>query len=280
MQTAVQDKLSRLRDRISGFGKVVIGFSGGIDSSLLLKVAVDTIGGENVWAVTGDSESLLPEEKEFCGKLAHEIGLVPENFVEIKTEELSDPNYRKNPVDRCYFCKSELFDKLVDYAARIGADAVFDGSNADDLSDWRPGRKAAGERGVISPLADVGITKAELREMAREFGLPNWDKPALACLSSRIPYGSEVTVEKLNRIANAERHLKSLGFSQLRVRHYDKMARIELLKDELPRLFEDDLYTRVADEFKSLGFSYVTVDLQGYRSGSMNEGLSTKGENE
>lgn len=280
MQIIVQDKLSKLRENISRFGKVVIGFSGGIDSSLLLKVAVQTIGGGNVWAVTGDSESLLPEELEFCRKLAMEIGLNPENFVEIKTEELSDPDYIKNPIDRCYYCKSELFGKLVKFSARVGADVVLDGSNADDLDDWRPGRKAAGERGVISPLAESGITKAELREMARDLGLPNWDKPALACLSSRIPYGSKVTVEKLHRIAKAERYLKSLGFSQLRVRHYDKMARIELLKEELPRLFENDLYARAADELKSLGFAFVTIDLHGYRSGSMNEELGTKGKNE
>ncbi len=269
-----------MRENISRFGKVVIGFSGGIDSSLLLKVAVRTIGGGNVWAVTGDSESLLQEELKFCRKLAMEIGLNPENFVEIKTEELSDPDYIKNPIDRCYYCKSELFGKLVEFSARVGADVVLDGSNVDDLDDWRPGRKAAGERGVISPLAETGITKAELREMARYLGLPNWDKPALACLSSRIPYGSKVTVEKLRRIAKAERYLKSLGFSQLRVRHYDKMARIELLKEELPRLFESDLYARAADELKSMGFAFVTVDLHGYRSGSMNEGLGTKGKNE
>jgi uncharacterized protein len=237
-----------------------------------------TLGAENVWAVTGDSESLVPEELEFCRNLADMIGLKKDHFVEMKTNELSDPSYRENPIDRCYYCKSELFGRLIDFAEKVGADAVFDGSNADDLVDWRPGRKAAGELGVVSPLADAGITKGELRLMARELGLSNWDKPALACLSSRIPYGSEVTAEKLDQVARAERFVKSLGFSQLRVRHHGEIARIEILKEEIPRLFENGLFSRVADELKSMGFSYVTVDLHGYRSGSMNEGLKTKGE--
>ena len=280
MTTIVDNKLARLREILANYKSVVIGFSGGIDSSLLLKVAVETLGGDNVRAVTGDSESLMPEELEFCRKLASEIGLSSDNFIEIKTDELSDPNYTKNPIDRCYYCKSELFGKLTEMALKMGADVVLDGSNVDDLKDWRPGRKAAGERGVVSPLAEAGITKAELREMARELGLPNWNKPALACLSSRIPYGSEVTAEKLERVAKAERYLRSLGFTQLRVRHYEKMARIELLSDELPRLFEGDLYVRVADELISMGFSFVTVDLHGYRSGSMNAGLGLEGKNE
>lgn len=271
--SAVKDKFSVLREIITRYNSAVIGFSGGIDSSLLLKVAVDCLGPGSVWAVTGDSESLMPGELDFCRELAASIGLNPGNFVELKTEELLDPNYRANPADRCYYCKAELFGKLASLAPRLGAEAVFDGSNADDLRDWRPGRKAARERGVVSPLAEAGITKSEIRDMARESGLPNWDKPAMACLSSRIPYGSEVTVEKLRRIAEAERFLKSLGFSQLRVRHYDKMARIELLPSEMKRLFQNGLYSEVAGRLKSLGFSHVTVDLNGFRSGSMNEGL-------
>jgi uncharacterized protein len=165
-----------------------------------------------------------------------------------------------------------LFGRLNDIACEIGA-SVLDGSNADDLGDWRPGLKAASELGVISPLAEAGIVKQDIREMAHDLGLPNWDKPALACLSSRIPYGSEVTEEKLNQVAEAERFLHSLGFGQLRVRHHDKMARIELLRDEIPRIFNGDLINLVVEKLKSIGFAYVTVDLQGYRSGSMNENL-------
>ncbi len=273
MQAATISKLERLQTRLGDLNKVVIGFSGGIDSTLLLKVAVETLGRDNVWAVTGDSESFLPEELDSCRKLINDIGLRPENFMEIKTNELSDPDYRKNPIDRCFFCKSELFGRLNEIAGNVGTSYVLDGSNADDLNDWRPGRRAASELGVISPLADAGIDKQDIREMAKDLGLPNWDKPALACLSSRIPYGSEVTVEKLDQVAEAERFLRSLGFGQLRVRHHDKMARIELLPDEIPRIFENNLVSLVVGKLKSIGFKYVTIDLQGYRSGSMNEDI-------
>jgi uncharacterized protein len=274
VQSLTDSKLERLRTRLGELKKVVLGFSGGIDSTFLLKMAVDTLGRENVWAVTGDSESLLPEELESCRELIHSTGLAPSHFMVIGTEELSNPEYSRNPVDRCFYCKSELFGKLREVADRVGAGYVVDGSNSDDLEDWRPGRRAAEKLRVISPLAETGFGKDDIRSLSRKLGLPNWDKPALACLSSRIPYGSEVTAEKLDRVARAERYLRSLGFGQLRVRHHDRMARIELLKVELPRLFGDGLLGEVGAELKSLGFAYVAVDLQGYRSGSMNEDLS------
>jgi uncharacterized protein len=274
--SVTENKLDILTARLKSFGRVVIGFSGGIDSTLVLKLALDALGPENVWAVTGDSESLLPEELEDCRRLGREIGILRSNFIEIRTNEISNPNYRANPIDRCFYCKHELFSRLQEIAAQVGASCILDGSNADDKKDWRPGRRAAGELGVVSPLAEVGITKKEIRELARSLGLPNWEKPALACLSSRIPYGSEVTVEKLNRIAEAERFLRSLGFTQVRVRHHDKIARIEISKNEMPRLNEPGISDRIVEKLKGIGFAYVAVDLQGYRSGSMNEGITGK----
>ncbi len=280
MKTIVENKYANLLGRLKELRSVVVGFSGGIDSSFLLKASVEALGTEKVWGVTGDSKSLMPEELELCRKLITAIGLKPENFIEIETDELSDPNYSSNPIDRCFFCKSELFNRLQGIAGKVGAEFVLDGSNADDTGDWRPGRKAAEQLNVVSPLAEVGITKNDIREIARELGLPNWEKPSLACLASRIPYGSEITVDKLSQVAEAERYLKKLGFSQMRVRHHGETARIELLKSEMRRLFENELLDKVSDKLKSLGFTYITVDLQGYRSGSMNENINKDKSNE
>jgi uncharacterized protein len=264
MNTVTENKFNKLKSNIKKLNKIVVGFSGGV-------------GGENVWAVTGDSESLMPEELTLCRELAGRLGLSEKNFIEIKTNEIEDPDYRKNPVDRCFYCKNELFGNLNEIADKMGAQYVLDGSNADDLHDWRPGREAAKKLNVISPLAEAGITKEEIREIARDLGLPNWDKPALACLASRIPYGSEITAEKLFQIAEAERLIKSLGFSQFRVRHHGEMARLEFLKEEISEVFRNGLVEKISSKLKSLGFTYVTVDLQGYRSGSMNENINKGG---
>ena len=273
MEKTIQNKYQVVSARLKNLGTVLIGFSGGVDSTLILKVALETLGPENVWAVTGDSESLLPEELKYCRELGNMLGLAASHFIEIKTNELANPNYTANPIDRCFYCKDELFSRLKKIAEEVGATYILDGSNADDIGDWRPGRKAAVRFDVVSPLAEAGFTKTEIRELAKSLGLPNWDKPALACLSSRIPYGSKVTVEKLNQIAEAERFMHSLGFTQLRVRHYENIARIELLKNELPLLHVNGLAEQIASRLKEIGFTYVTVDLQGYRTGSMNENI-------
>jgi len=277
MQKATELKLNRLKESIEKLEKVVVGFSGGVDSTLMLKISIDVLGGKNVWAVTGDSESLMPEELDLCRELASRLGIAAENYLEIKTDELQDPDYRKNPENRCFYCKQELFGRLVEIAGNTGAKYVLDGSNADDLHDWRPGREAAEKLNVVSPLADAGLTKDEIREIARELGLPNWEKPALACLASRIPYGSEITAEKLFQVAEAERFIKSLGFSQFRVRHHGEMARIEFVKDEIGRIFEDGLAEKLSARLKLIGFTYTTVDLAGYRRGSMNENINKGG---
>ena len=274
MPLIADSKYQKLSSRLNDLKSIVIGFSGGIDSTLLLKVALDTLGPDKVCAVTGDSESLLPEELKDCEKMISGFGLQDSHFIKIKTEELQDKNYSSNPTNRCFFCKKELFTKLVEIAKQVGASYVLDGSNADDLDDWRPGRQAATELNVASPLAEVGFTKDDIRNLAKQLGLPNWDKPALACLASRIPYGSEVTVEKLNQIADSERYLKSLEFTQLRVRHHGKMARIELLPVEMKKVFVENLMALITEKLKQIGFTYVTIDLQGYRSGSMNELLN------
>lgn len=250
-------------------GSVIVAYSGGVDSTFLLKVAHDTLGTGALGAIA-DSESLPREELREALELAARFGMP---VVTIRTHELEREAYRANRADRCYHCKTELFEHLIPLAQKRGFAHVVYGANLDDLRDVRPGAKAAREHSVRAPLVEAELTKQEIRELSREMGLPTWDKPSFACLSSRLPYGTPVTVEALARIEAAEGVLRDLGFRQLRVRHHDKMARIELGPEEMARMLDPAVRDQVVDALKRIGYTYVTLDLAGYRTGSMNEAL-------
>lgn len=247
---------------------VAIGYSGGVDSTLLLKVAVDVLG-ENAVAMIGRSETYPTREFEEAVKIAESIGA---RYVVVNTEETDIIKFKENPVNRCYFCKTELFGKLEEIARREGLKWIADGTITDDVGDFRPGMKAKAENNVRSPLLEAGFSKAEVRELSQHLGLPTWDKPAFACLSSRFPYGMSITKENLAKVDNAETFLRDEGFRFFRVRFHDeRTARIEVGKEEIHRLLDDDLRERLVAHLKQLGFTYVTLDLQGYRTGAMNE---------
>lgn len=262
------DKERALRETLSSLGTVIVAYSGGVDSAYLARIASDTLG-DSALAVTADSPSYPERHRQMAIEIAERFGFRHEI---IRTAELDRPEYRANPANRCYYCKQELYTHLSRMAAARRA-FVVDGNNADDRGDYRPGRQAAREFGVRSPLDEVDLSKAEIRELSRRAGLPTWDEPASACLSSRIPYHSEVTDEKLRMIERAEQTLRELGFRVCRVRHHDQLARIELGRDELARALEPDIAASILRELKALGYRYVTIDLQGYRMGSLNEGL-------
>jgi uncharacterized protein len=262
------EKEIALRETLSSIGTVVIAYSGGVDSAYLACVAHDTLG-DRAFAVTADSPSYPEHHRRMAVQIAERFGL---HHDIIRTSELERPEYRANPTNRCYYCKHELYSHLTRIAADRHA-TVVDGNNADDRGDYRPGRQAAREFGVRSPLDEVGLRKEEIRELSRRAGLPTWDEPASACLSSRIPYHSEVTDEKLRMIERAEQALRALGFRVCRVRHHDELARIELARTELPRALEPVMADTIARELKAVGYRYVTIDVQGYRTGSLNEGM-------
>jgi uncharacterized protein len=259
----------RLYDALSSFDSVIVAFSGGVDSAYLAWAATEVLGLAAL-CVTADSPSYPDHHRQLALRIAREFRLHHE-FV--TTSETEQPEYRANPVNRCYYCKSELYDVLSRLAADRGIAVIVDGSNADDRSDYRPGRQAAREYGVRSPLDEADLTKADIRELSRRAGLPTWDEPASACLSSRIPYHSEVTTEKLRMIERAEATLRGLGFRVCRVRHHETLARIELGTTELQGALEPDVRERIVRELRAIGYQHVTIDLQGYRMGSLNEGV-------
>jgi uncharacterized protein len=265
---ALTDKERALRGTLSSLGSVVVAYSGGVDSAYLAFIAHQTLGDRAV-AITADSPSYPERHRRMALDIAQRFGLRHEI---IHTSELERPEYRANPANRCYYCKHELYTHLSRIAAERAA-VVVDGNNADDRGDYRPGRAAAREFGVRSPLDEVNLSKDEIRTLSRAAGLPTWDEPASACLSSRIPYHSEVTDEKLRTIERAENALRDLGFRVCRVRHHDDLARIEIGRDELPRALQTEVSTAIVSALKGLGYRYVTIDLQGYRTGSLNEGL-------
>jgi len=235
-------------------------------------VANDELG-ERALAVTGDSASYPTFQREMADQIIKKFGIKHEVIL---TDEFDDPNYTSNPANRCYYCKSELYSKLELIARERGFDVICDGTNADDVGDYRPGRQAARERGVRSPLLECTMTKSDIRELSRRAGLPTWDQPASACLSSRVPYGQVVTIEKLSMVDKAETALKQLGFRQVRVRHHGEVARIEVAEEEISRALDPEMARRMSAALKAVGFKYVTLDLQGYRTGSLNEALIDK----
>ena len=265
---AGERKEDALRDRLASLGSVIVAYSGGVDSAYLAYVASRTLGDRAV-AVTADSPSYPERHRALAIRIARDFGLHHEI---IQTRELDNPEYRANPTNRCYFCKHELYTHLSRIAAERRA-VVVDGNNADDRGDYRPGRQAAREFGVRSPLDEVDLTKDEIRELSRRAGLPTWDEPASACLSSRIPYHTEVTDEKLRTIERGEQAVRALGFRVFRVRHHGDLARVEIARDEMPRALEPGIAAALVRDLKAVGYRYVTLDLQGYRLGSLNEGL-------
>jgi uncharacterized protein len=263
-------KFDILKNNLKNLGGAALAYSGGVDSTFLLKAAFDVLG-DRLVAVTARSSTYPEREFKEATKYIESLGA---KHVVIISEELEIEGFSKNPTNRCYYCKKELFSKVKSIAEEHGVNYVLDGSNADDVGDFRPGMTAARELSVVSPLKEAGLTKQDIRALSKELGLPTWNKPAFACLSSRFPYGNEITVPKLSMVERAEQFLLDLGFKQLRVRHHGDIARIEVNTSERSMFFDLDIMDKIGNEFTQIGFKYVTLDLLGYRTGSMNEVLS------
>ncbi|MGB3863509.1 MAG: ATP-dependent sacrificial sulfur transferase LarE [Candidatus Aminicenantaceae bacterium] len=270
-----QRKYDELKAVLQEMRSVLVAFSGGVDSTFLVKVAQDVLG-DQIFAVIASSESYPKKETQGAIELANKLNIP---HMVIRTRELDNPDFSNNPPDRCYHCKTELFSRMKEIAAKKGISFVLDGSNFDDMDDYRPGLLACEELGIKSPLKEVGLGKEEIRVLSKQMDLPTWNKPSLACLASRFPYNSEIDKASLEQVAKAEEYLWSLGFSQVRVRHHDQIARVEVDPEGVHRLLEPGLRAKIVENLKRLGYAYVTLDLAGYRTGSMNEPLSEEEKN-